>query len=102
MASRKRKALLFLLADTPVWVLDQIVDRKHWIHPMNKDSERFGEFQHLFTALKQDEDRFKSYFRMTLSTFEYILNLVKDEISKQNTAFRNAIGRRKACFDSED
>ena len=92
MASRKRKALLFLLADTPVWVLDQIVDRKHWIHPINKDREHFGEFQHLFTAFKQDEDRFKSYFRMTLSTFEYILNLVKDEISKQNTGFRNAIG----------
>ena len=89
---RKRKAILFLLADTPAWVLDQIVDRKHWVHPINKNRENYGEFQHLFKALKQDEARFKSYFRMSISTFEYVLELVRDNIAKQNTAFRDAIG----------
>ena len=95
MGSQKRKVFKFLLADTPAWVLEQIVDRKHWVHPINKDRGRFGEFQHLFDALKQDKDRFRTYFRTSLSTFEYILGLVKDEITKQNTAFRNAIGAEK-------
>merc|ERR1719239_483677 len=35
-----------------------------------------------------DEDRFKTYFRISVSSFEYVLGLVKDDILKQNTAFR--------------
>ena len=57
----KIKAISFLLADTPAWELDQIVDRKHWVHPINKDRGHFEEFHHLFMALKLDESRFKSY-----------------------------------------
>ena len=90
---RKRKAILFLLTETPTWVYDEMVTE--WVHPINNERETFGEFQHLYKELRMDEDRFKTYFRMSVSSFEYVLGLVKDDILKQNTAFRDAISPEK-------
>ncbi|CAH2006973.1 unnamed protein product [Acanthoscelides obtectus] len=41
--------------------------------------------------LRLDEQRFYVYFRMTPGCFDEILNLVKDEIRKSDTNYREAI-----------
>ncbi|CAH1993203.1 unnamed protein product [Acanthoscelides obtectus] len=41
--------------------------------------------------LRLDEQRFYVYFRMTQECFDEILNLVKDEIRKSDTNYREAI-----------
>ena len=41
--------------------------------------------------LKQHPDRFFELFRMTLSTFQYLLNLVIHRIRRQDTQIRRAI-----------
>ncbi|CAH1995266.1 unnamed protein product [Acanthoscelides obtectus] len=41
--------------------------------------------------LRLDEQRFYVYFRMTPQCFDEILNLVKDEIRKSDTNYREAI-----------
>lgn len=41
--------------------------------------------------LRQDEKRFYIYFRMTSDCFDEILNQIKNEISKKDTNYREAI-----------
>lgn len=41
--------------------------------------------------LRQDEKRFYIYFRMTSDCFDEILNLIADDIRKQDTNYREAI-----------
>ncbi|KAJ8911443.1 hypothetical protein NQ315_008329 [Exocentrus adspersus] len=41
--------------------------------------------------LRKDEKRFYIYFRMSIESFDEILNLIKDDIRKYNTNFRESI-----------
>ena len=41
--------------------------------------------------LRQDEKRFYIYFRMTSDCFDEILNLIKEDIKKMDTNYREAI-----------
>lgn len=41
--------------------------------------------------LLKDEKRFYMYFRMTIKSFEEILNLIRDDITKQFTNWRRPI-----------
>ena len=54
---RKRKAILFLLTETPTWVYDEMVTE--WVHPINNERETFGEFQHLYKELRMDDPAFR-------------------------------------------
>ncbi|GFN91125.1 hypothetical protein PoB_001763100 [Plakobranchus ocellatus] len=39
-------------------------EKEYWVYPINAKRGAFGEFHHLILDLKEDESRFKSYFRM--------------------------------------
>ncbi|KAJ8915346.1 hypothetical protein NQ315_008233 [Exocentrus adspersus] len=63
--------LLALLVDE-----EEEVQRKKpriWIHTINIDRKRKGEFHTMFEELKNGRDQFLIYFRMTLECFEKIL-----------------------------
>ena len=55
-------------------------EREYWIHPINDARETLGEFHHLFPDLIQDNERFKSYLRMDISTFQTILQFVEEDL----------------------
>ena len=84
-----------MLADTPLHVLDQLVERNHWVHPVNKERSRYGEFHHLFEALEKDEARFHSYFRMKKDTFYTVLELIQHDIKKQDIGAREVISPKE-------
>jgi hypothetical protein len=52
-----------------------------------------GEFHTLFGDL--DNEQFKNYFRMSREQFDYLHDLVKDDISGTDTNFRRAIGSKE-------
>ena len=66
-------------------------NREWWIHPINVKRERCGEFHLLFNDLKEDEERFRSYFRMMPQTFYTILDLITEDLQKQETNYRKPV-----------
>ena len=64
---------------------------KFWVHPINMQRDEIGTFASLMPELKADEARFQSYCRMSQKTFSELLYTIKDDITKEDTNFRNAI-----------
>lgn len=61
------------------------------VHDINTRREEFGEFRRLVQELRNDLKRFHMFFRMTMEQFDYILEIIKNDIYKRNTQFRKAI-----------
>lgn len=68
--------------------------RRHdmWVHDLWTERGMHGEYHHLVRSLFAYEDKFHQYFRMTPQIFNELHELIKDDIRKQNTYFRRAIG----------
>lgn len=65
--------------------------KKKWVHEINLERRQYGEYHTLMPQLRQDEKRFYIYFRMTSETFDELLDLIKDDIKKQDTNYRESI-----------
>lgn len=65
--------------------------RKWWIHPILSDRSTKGKFVLLHNQLKEHPDKFFEYYRMSINSFEVLLSLVKDIISKTNTVMRECV-----------
>lgn len=66
-------------------------NRLIWVHPINKRREEVGAFYTLFPDLRNDEEKFFNYFRMSISSFDELHNLLKSHIQRENTRLRNCI-----------
>ena len=78
---------LFLL-----WRRRRHYDRKHWMHPITAERESFGEYHTLMPILRQDEgSKFFEYYRMTQTTFDELLHILRPHIQKQDTTFRRSV-----------
>ena len=68
--------------------------RRHdfWVHDIYKSRSQYGEYHHLVRELFSYEDKFFIYFRMVPATFHEIHVLIKDDIQKEDTFWRMAIG----------
>ena len=56
--------------------------RKYPVHPMNSKREKYGKYHLLQNELKDDAERFRSYFRMYPQTFSTILDHVRNDLQK--------------------
>lgn len=65
--------------------------RKTWVHEINTNRLTFGEHHHLFPDLLRDRKKFLKYFRMSQDKFYELLELIKPDIEKKDTTFRQAI-----------
>ena len=65
--------------------------KRKWVHEINVERKDFGEFHTLMPELRQDEKRFYIYFRMSSECFDEILSLIKEDITKMDTNYREAI-----------
>jgi len=67
-------------------------DKKRvWVHEILKRRKVDGGFYTLCTALEDHEEKFFIYFRMCSYQFNIFLSKIKNDITKQNTHFREAI-----------
>jgi len=64
---------------------------RKWVHEVNMKRGEFGEFHLLMKQLRQDEVKFKEYFRMSSNQFEHLLSLIKDDIEKKEANYRESI-----------
>ncbi|KAM7303909.1 uncharacterized protein ISCGN_013824 [Ixodes scapularis] len=66
--------------------------RRWWVRPFLLDREEHGQACRLAAELRaHDEEYFRDYIRMPPSTFDTLLELVRDKITKTNTNCRKAI-----------
>ena len=61
-----------------------------WVHDIFKKRNTLGE-QKLISELREDTEKFFSYFRMSPQQFDELLRLVAPKITKKNTNWRPAI-----------
>ncbi|XP_068082720.1 uncharacterized protein [Anabrus simplex] len=62
-----------------------------WVHPINQRREEVGLFYTLFEDLRNDENNFFNYFRMSIASYDELHGKLKDALQRQNTQFRNCI-----------
>jgi hypothetical protein len=74
-----------LAADTvTVW-------RKVWVHDIDMKRKEKGEFHHLVKGLEEHPNCYDKYFRMTKGEFNFLHDLIRDDIKTRNTQFREAV-----------
>lgn len=83
------------LENVAAFVLLQGNKRRKWVHEINIRRKELGEYHRLVQELKEHPDRFHMYFRMTEDEFNFLHDLIKAEIEKQDTQFREAIGTKE-------
>lgn len=67
--------------------------RQYNVHPINKRRNMMGQYHNLFLKQKKYPEKFFEYVRMSLSTFNYILEKVAGHLTKKWTNFiRQPIG----------
>jgi len=69
--------------DDDVLLLYAVVNKRErkWVHEVNMKGREFGEFHHLMKQLRQNEFKFKEYFRMCSNQFEELLSLIKETLA---------------------
>jgi hypothetical protein len=60
----------------------------HPVHLIYKDRFEFGEFHHLYTQLRADNNLFHSYTRITTITFDYLKEDIEYECYHITTNFK--------------
>ncbi|KAJ8936306.1 hypothetical protein NQ314_012422 [Rhamnusium bicolor] len=68
---------------------------EYWVHPLNTRRLECGEYHRLCQELETYPARYFQYFRMSRNQFEKLHNMLADEISKENTNYRDAISSRE-------
>ena len=65
--------------------------RRLWIHPLIAERSKTGAFNTLFHELRQDNMKFFNYFRMSITTFDELLNKLHDHLLRQDSKMRDSI-----------
>lgn len=68
-------------------LLDNGKQREHWVHPINQKRDIRG----FIDELRAYPEKFFNYCRMSISTFDYVLQAIEGKIQKQNTNYRKCI-----------
>lgn len=89
MSDSEDDFLCWLLLEKNV-LLNKRRRKKVWVHQFNEDRSA-GEFFKTCQPLRNYPDKFKDYHRMTIETFDYILEGIKDDVTGQSN-FRVCIG----------
>lgn len=66
-------------------------ERRFWVHPYNLKREEDRRFEIFFANIKLYADKFFIYYRMSISSFDQLLTIVRPYITKQDSTFRRPI-----------
>ncbi|XP_027233858.2 uncharacterized protein [Penaeus vannamei] len=65
--------------------------RRYWVHPILKDRLTYGMFFTLYPKLREYEPKFFNYMRMSIKSFDDLLEQIQDDISSTSTMMRDCI-----------
>jgi len=85
--NRKRNLLVLLYLRRKYKELES----QYRIHPILAVRYLEGTFYTLFEKLKSHDSKFFNYFRMSVSTFEFLVMLLSDRMKDQDTAMRAGV-----------
>lgn len=74
--------------------------KKLWVHPFISDRSRSGIFFKLYGDLRKYPEKFFNYTRMSIASFDELLNLCRNDLTKQDTIFRKSISPEEKLFVS--
>jgi len=63
-------------------------ERQYWVYPVLAVRYLEGSFYTLFEKVKSHDSKFFNYFRMSVSTFEFLVMRLSDHIKGQDTPMR--------------
>ena len=69
----------------------QMVTREVWIHPLNEDCSRKGEFFNLYLDQRYFSEKFFEHYCMMPQQSDEILHKIAPLIKKKDTNFQKAI-----------
>ena len=65
--------------------------KKQWIHPLMEERPTKGIFNSYFADVRKQPDRFFQYTRMSIASFDYLLEKLTNAIQGMDTPMRLAI-----------
>ena len=106
LSGRKRIKITVELCDSDDefddWFLESVPakigirPRSYWIHPMNLKRPTDGEYVRVCLPLRKHPDKFFKYFRMSISTYDYIMENIEEDITKYSNRPSVSPGERLA------
>ena len=70
-------------------------EREFWEHPIVAARTLEGAYYTLYGTLREDKRKFFTFFRMSTSTFDYIVERMAPHLERQNTMMRESICPRQ-------
>ena len=68
-----------------------MVNREIWVHPLNLDREKKGEFYTLYPDLHNFQKEFFAMYCMNPAKFDELLRILEPRLWRSNTNMRKAI-----------
>lgn len=62
---------------------EKSVHRKFAVHPYGKKRSEKGQFNVIYEDLRQFPEKFFSYYKMSVKTFDELLTIVKSDLEKE-------------------
>jgi hypothetical protein len=88
---------LFLLKNSAlIFDLSGVESRSK--HAIFQSRYQLGEFHHLYNELRKDSTKFFEYCRMSPSTFDYVVQAIRQHISHISTNFQKTISVEERLF----
>ncbi|KAL4152994.1 hypothetical protein QTP88_000827 [Uroleucon formosanum] len=66
-------------------------ERKYWVHPILKTRLSFSLYITLYPKLRDHDVKFFNYFRMSIKSFDDLLEIIKDDLEVDVNAIRYCI-----------
>lgn len=73
-------------------------DKRLWVHPINEKRSKENTLQTFINELRSDDNKFRNFTRMSVTTFDYVLNVISDKIRKRDSRFRKSIPPTQRLF----
>jgi hypothetical protein len=72
-------------------------EKRLWVHPINEKRSKENTLQNFINELRSD-NKFRNFTRMSVTTFDYVLNVISDKIRKRDSRFRKSIPPAQRLF----
>jgi hypothetical protein len=67
--------------------LDDMSSDSCWVHEFNQCRGSLGEFNNLYRDAWKYNDKYFEYLQMSTATFDHLLEILKDNLSRKETNF---------------
>lgn len=65
--------------------------RRMWEHPLVTQRSSKGAFNTTFQEIRRDEVKFFNFLRMSQNSFSELFEILRENLTKQNTTMRNSL-----------